>query len=79
MNADQLPMALALLGVVVATLAVLSRGLLRIRVARRLKFASGGVRLDSTEPSLADRSAEFRGGLGRRLRHARRADAARRG
>ena len=65
MNADQLPMALALIGVIVATLAVLSRSLLRIRVARRLKLASGGVRRGSSEPTLAERSAEFRGGLGR--------------
>ena len=65
MNADQVPMALALIGVIVATLAVLSRSLLRIRMARRLKLASGGVRRGSTEPTLAERSAEFRGGLGR--------------
>ena len=65
MNADQLPMALALLGVIVATLAVLARGMLRIRIARRLKLASGGLRGGSAEATLAERSAELRGGVGR--------------
>lgn len=58
---------IAFAGVVVGSLLVVNRVLVRVRVARRLNLAAGGLGRTRLENKLAERSADIRGVAGRVL------------
>ncbi|MCY3620826.1 MAG: type II secretion system F family protein [Gammaproteobacteria bacterium] len=64
---SELTMFVAFSAVVAGTLLVVNRVLFRVRVARRLNLAAGGLGMTKLERKLSERSADIRGVVGRIL------------
>lgn len=64
---NQVAMFIVFSGIVAGTLLMVDRFMVRLRVARRLNLAAGGLGRARWERKVAERTAGFRGGAGRML------------